>query len=221
MESLSDFKFKLNKEHVLNVVATYLPIGDREDRGKIFDYLVDVLKDSISPIGFFQIGEKTEEYNFESFVNVDKIICCLITLGENITERIEGLFSKNKFIDAIILDAMASSLLFEYNTQMYDYLYNYFYEKGIGITCRIAPGDGEIPIEYQSDIVNRLGVKEKYNISIINGFAINPPKSMAYVHGADEKINKVKYLHSCKECPNLHCNIRKVKERAKGFYANK
>lgn len=221
MEILRDFKFKLDKQHVLNVVATYLPIGDREDRGRIYDNLIEVLKDSTNPIGFFKIDEKIDEYNFESFINVNKIIYCLITLGEDITEKIESLFSQNKFIDAIILDAMASSLLFEYNTQMYDYLYNYFYEKGMGITCRIAPGDGEIPIEYQADIVNRLGIKENYNISIINGFAINPPKSMAYVHGADEKINKVKYLHSCKDCPNIHCNIRKVKERAKGVFGNK
>ncbi|MCX7951433.1 MAG: hypothetical protein N2594_05715, partial [Clostridiales bacterium] len=63
MEILRDFKFKLDKQHVLNVVATYLPIGDREDRGRIYDNLIEVLKDSTNPIGFFKIDEKIEEYN--------------------------------------------------------------------------------------------------------------------------------------------------------------
>lgn len=218
MWKIEDFTFFLDKTQVLNIVETYLTSYDKKYRGKIYDKLINILKASVEPIGFFKVGDKPIEYDFESLKEAEKIVYCVITLGGKITEEIDLLFSKNNFEEAIILDAMASSLLFEYNSQMYDYLYNYFIKKGYGITCRIAPGDGEIPLEYQRDIVNRLEGIEKYNISLIKGYAIYPPKSMAYVHGAGENLNKEKHLHSCKECLNLNCNIRIVKERARGIF---
>lgn len=218
MVIIDKFKFILNKEHILNVVETYLPSGNKEDRSRIYDDLINTLKLNINPKGFFKIEAKPLEYDFEPLKEADKIAYCLITLGHKITEKIDDLFRKNNFFEAIILDAMASSLLFEFNSQMYDYLYDYFIKKGYGITCRIAPGDGEIPIEYQRDIINRLEGIEKYNISLVKGYAIYPQKSMAYVHGVGKNINKEKHLHSCKECQNINCNIRIVKERARGIF---
>lgn len=218
MVIIDNFNFILNKEHILNIIETYLLSGNKEDRSRIYDNLINTLRSNINPKGFFKIEDKPLEYDFEPLKEANKLAFCLITLGQQITEKIDYLFRKNSFVEAIILDAMASSLLFEFNSQMYDYLYNYFIKKGYGITCRIAPGDGEIPIEYQRDIVNRLEGIEKYNISLIKGYAIYPPKSMAYVHGAGENLNKEKHLHSCKECLNLNCNIRIVKERARGIF---
>ncbi|MDO6354068.1 hypothetical protein Q3V94_03075 [Caloramator sp. CAR-1] len=218
MRIIKNFVFCLDKSQILSIVETYLPYGDKELRGKIFDELIDLLKLSVEPVGFFSIGDKTSEYNFETLKQSEKLVYCLITLGGKITEKIDLLFSENNFEEAIILDVMASSLLFEYNSQMYDYLYDYFVKKGYGITCRIAPGDGEIPMEYQGDIINKLAGIEKYNISLKKGYVIYPPKSLAYIHGIGKNLNKDKHLYSCRECPNINCSIRIVKEKARGIF---
>ncbi|GFR36029.1 hypothetical protein [Thermobrachium celere] len=217
MELIKDFTFNLDKQHVLEVLETYLP-SSGEDRSKIYDTLINELYENIDPIGFFKLIDKPKEYDFESFKECSKIAPCLITLGSRITDKIDNLFNENKFVDAVMLDVMASTLLFEYNSQMYEHIFNYFYNLGFGITCRVAPGDGEIPIEYQSDIIDRLEAAKPYGIYTIKGYAVHPPKSLTYVHGVDEKLEKIKRRHSCRECPNISCSIRAIKEKAKGIF---
>lgn len=217
MEIFKDFNVNLDKKHVLEVLETYLP-SNGENRDVIYYRLIDELSDNIEPIGFFKLIEKPKEYDFESFKECRGIAPCLITLGSRITDRIDSLFSENKFVDAVMLDVMASTLLFEFNSQMYEYIFNYFYNLGFGITCRVAPGDGEIPIEYQADIIDRLNIGKSHSIYTVKGYAVHPPKSLTYVHGVDEKLEKIKRRHSCKVCPNINCKIRAVKERAKGIF---
>lgn len=217
MEILKSFDMNLDKKHILEVLEAYLP-SSGEDRDEIYDRLINELNDYIEPIGFFKMIEKPKEYDFESFKECRCIAPCLITLGSKITDRIDTLFGENRFVDAVMLDVMASTLLFDFNSQMYEYIFNYFYDLGFGITCRVAPGDGEIPIEYQADIIDRLDVGKKHSIYTVKGYAVHPPKSLTYVHGVDEKLEKIKRRHSCKVCPNVNCTIRAVKERAKGIF---
>ncbi|WDC84337.1 hypothetical protein PL321_00345 [Caloramator sp. mosi_1] len=51
MEILRNFEMNLDKEHILEVVETYLP-SCGEDRGKIYDSLVDMLYNSTEAVGF-------------------------------------------------------------------------------------------------------------------------------------------------------------------------
>lgn len=218
MYSFNDFKFDLDKKHVLKVVESYYKIEDYEAASKAYDELKYLLERNIQPVGLFKIEEKNKEYDFDTIKNCSKILYCIITLGNAVTESIDEIFKKGRFFEGVLLDAMASSLLFEYNSQMYSYLFDWAQSEGLGITCRIAPGDGEIPIEYQRDIVERIETSKNHGISVVKGYALNPSKSMSYIHGADKELERIKRLHSCKECSNLNCCIREVKQKIQKSY---
>ncbi|KRQ86103.1 Vitamin B12 dependent methionine synthase, activation domain [Caloramator mitchellensis] len=218
MLTKDEFRFSLDKCHVLKVVDSYYKITDEELASKIYEDNLEILRSNINPIGVFKIKEKLYDYNFESLNGCRFIIFTLISLGSKITEYIDDLFNRGKFSEGVILDAMASNLLFEYNSQMYEYIFNWASDRNLGITCRIAPGDGEIPIEYQANILDNINNVKDYGFSIVKGYALNPPKSMAYVHGADEGLERIKRLHSCSICLNENCSIRKIKEKARGQF---
>ncbi|SKA96432.1 hypothetical protein SAMN05443428_12113 [Caloramator quimbayensis] len=218
MYSFNDFKFVLDKNHVLKVVESYYKIEDHETASKAYDDLLNLLQKNIQPVGLFKIEDKNREYDFETIKNCSKILYCIITLGNTVTESIDEMFKKGSFLEGVLLDAMSSSLLFEYNSQMYSYLFDWAAKEDLGITCRIAPGDGEIPIEYQRDIVERIETSKNHGISVMKGNAINPSKSMSYIHGADKELERIKMLHSCKDCSNLNCCIREVKQRIQRPY---
>lgn len=213
MNTFMNFKFKMEKNHVLNVVNSYYKIDDFDSAGKIYDNLTGLLQNTVAPVGLYKMEKKPEIYNFEPVGNCRYVVFCLITLGSEITEMIDELFGKGEFLEGIILDAMASTLLFEYNSQFYSHIYEWASGLNMGITCRIAPGDGEIPFEYQEDIVRRISIAKEYGITIIKGYVLNPAKSMSYIHGADEHIEKIKRAHDCKSCSSMNCFMREAKER--------
>lgn len=129
MYSFYDFKYSLDKNNIINIVDSYYKIKDMNTAFEIFNKLEDILKDNIEPVGLYKIDKKPKEYDFEFLKKCKNIIFCIITLGDKITNKVQELFSSGKFLEGLILDAMSSSLLFEYNSQMYNYLYELALEK--------------------------------------------------------------------------------------------
>jgi hypothetical protein len=207
MNIVSDFKFKLNKEKIINSVQSYCQTPPYEELSNIYDDLLPLLKEYSKPIGLFKIEEK--QIQLELLNNCRYVIYCAVTIGQNSTEKADKFFKEGKFLEAVLFDAMSSFYLFDISSQLFRRICEKFHNVNLGLTSKIAPGDGELELEYQKEIVSKLVNEELHDISIVHNCMLYPSKSMSYIYGADESISFNQYNdHCCETCYNTFCKMR-------------
>ncbi|MCT8977089.1 5-methyltetrahydrofolate--homocysteine methyltransferase [Clostridium sp. CX1] len=213
MNIVSDFKFELNKNKIITSVQSYCETPPFKTLSEMYDNLLPLVREYSKPMGIFKLDKKTEDLNLDLLENCKFILYCAVTLGKSSSEKIDDLFNEGKFFEAILFDSMTSSYLFDVSSQLFREICEKAHDIGLGLTRKIAPGDGEIGLEYQKEIVNKLQCKNVLNLSISNGCLLSPSKSMSYVYGADESLilNQQKD-HSCDTCFNTTCSMRNTSE---------
>jgi hypothetical protein len=208
MNVYSQFNFIVDKKRVLNTVSSYCAISSSKEFDRMFQDLLDELFRLVNPVGIFSFSKKPKKYSFEVLESCSHIFFCIITIGDKVTKMVDELFDKDEYNKAIVLEVMSSTLLFEYTKQLHDKIFNKAKQLGMGLTCRVSPGDGEIPLEYQGDILDRIGDVKKYGIYLTNRYLIKPDKSLSFIYGSDKNIMPVIRDHDCLKCSNINCSMR-------------
>lgn len=209
MNVISDFKFKLNKDKIISSVQSYCQSPPYEALSKIYDNMVPLVAEYSKPLGLFKIEKKSDDLKLDSLKDCRFVVYCAVTLGQNSVDKVDSLFADGKFHEAILFDAMASSFLFDISSQLFTIICRKYNNINLGLTNKIAPGDGDIELEYQNKIISRLKNDDIHNISIINNCMLYPSKSMSYIYGADKKIAVNQYNdHSCETCSNIFCKLK-------------
>ncbi|NMM63001.1 5-methyltetrahydrofolate--homocysteine methyltransferase [Clostridium sp. P21] len=216
MYIISDFKFQLNKTKIINAVKSYCQTPPYEELSKIYDDLLPMLREISKPIGIFKIDNQNEELNSTVINKCSHIVYSLVTIGEGSVKKVDNFFEEGKFYEAVLLDAMASSYLFNVSSELFNSIYKTTKDMNLGLTCKIAPGDGEIDLEYQKNIVNKFNNEDIHGISVIDKYMLYPSKSMSYVYGADASIAFNRKDHSCANCYNTFCTMRDTSGSIKG-----
>ena len=217
---INNFKLFVKKQEVLRAVNTYYDLSHYEDIKQIYENMYKLAIEKTTPFGAFEIEENSSSHKLNSATlqNCKYMIFCIFTLGDEITEIIDGLFDKNEFTQAIILDAISTSMLFHLSKQMYNSIYEFSKEKHMGLTCRIAPGDGEIDINYQKSIVEKFDKLEKIKFSAVSDCIIKPYKTLTYIYGADNNIKINREDHHCNTCQNKNCFMRNSTKKTRGAF---
>ena len=203
---------RLNKARVLSAVKSYYPSPSFEELSRIYDSMLNLLFKNTSPIGVYKIEKKRKCINYNLLKDYDHVVYCLVTIGDETENIIDNFFNENQFTQAIVLDAMASSLLFEISSQLFNSIHDYAKALGMGLSCKIAPGDGEIELEYQREIVNILSDSNKHTIRLVDNYMLSPSKSMSYIYGADKNVEPNSIDHNCSNCFNNYCSMRNISE---------
>ncbi len=115
-------------------------------------FSVSVTRDSISIDGI-NLGGKMVRQHLESS---EKITVILSTLGDDYDREIEELHTDGKELLSFFLDGIGSELV-EYFTRILDGKLRE--ENGNG-SARISPGYGDLPLELNKWIIEKLGAKE-------------------------------------------------------------
>jgi len=209
MNVISNFKFELNKDKIIRSVQSYCQSPPYEVLGKIYDNMLPLIREHSKPLGLFKIERKSDELKLDSLKDCRFVVYCAVTIGQNSVDKVDSLFADGKFYEAILFDAMASSFLFDISNQLFTIMCEKFNYINLGLTNKVVPGDGDIELEFQREIISRLKNDNIHNISIINNCMLYPSKSMSYIYGADEKIAINQYNdHSCENCSNMFCKLR-------------
>ncbi len=213
MKVISDFKVKLNKEKIIETVQSYCQTPPYEELSKMYDDLFYYLIECSTPLGMYKIDKKPNNLDLNSLKKCNNIVYCLVTIGDESCKKVESLFEEGKFFEAILLDTMASSYLFHVSSDLFNKICVDSHKLGLGLTSKIAPGDGEIDLEYQKEIVEMFKNDDLHNISIINDCMLYPAKSMSYVYGADTRIAYNEKDHCCEYCHNTSCKMRNLNSK--------
>lgn len=222
MKIISDFKVKLNKQNIIETVQSYCQTPQYEELSKMYDDLFPYLINNSNPLGMYRIDKKPNELKLNSLKKCNNIVYCLVTIGDESCKKVESLFAEGKFFEAILLDTMASSYLFHVSSNLFNKICLDSHELGLGLTCKIAPGDGEIDLEYQKEIVDMFKNDDIHNIRVVNDCMLYPAKSMSYIYGADSQLAFNDKDHSCENCHNVFCKMRNINfKNQKPIFQNK
>jgi hypothetical protein len=220
MVIIRDFDISVNKDKVYSAITSYYPLPDEKEFDLLYNSSVELAHSVVKPLGAFKLDKMSTIKPSNLFNFCNEIIYCFFTIGNEITEIIDKLFEENKFTNAIILDAISTLILFEMSKQFNNRIYEYTSLRNLGLTCRIAPGDGEIDITYQKNIIESFDDHEALGIEVIHDYIIKPYKSLTYVFGADKNIAINNEDHKCEHCHNLKCFMRNSNERIRGPFYN-
>jgi hypothetical protein len=202
MEVILDFDFKLNRTQVFQTLKSYGEILGEEEIKSLYNLLLPAVYEAAEPVGVFSIEKKDNNFHYEIMKNYSHIVYCIITLGDDCSKKINEFFSYGNMKKGMVMDAMLASYLFEASSQLFNHIYNKSKELNLGLSCRISPGDGELPIEYQKDILEKLDAENFLNLTLTEGFMLSHNHSMTYVYGADKNLPLSKKDHDCSRCPN-------------------
>jgi hypothetical protein len=216
MEIVRDFNVIIDKENVLKAVSSYYTVSENIELDKAFTELESIALKTIKPLGVFKVDEMPRIVPCSLVKNCEHIVYCIFTIGDEISELTDKMFSENEFDRAIILDAISTSILFNLSKQLYNRIFEYASSRKLGLTCRIAPGDGEIDISYQRDIVLQFHDHKAFDFEIVNEYLVKPYKSLTYIFGADSAIKINKEDHKCDNCYNKNCFMRNSSEKIRG-----
>lgn len=210
MEVILDFDFKLDKYQVLNTLKSYCEILTDEEISTLYHKLLPYLYECAQPAAIFNIEEKEKDFTFDVINDCKYIVYCIVTIGDKITEKVNEFFSYAKMKEGMVLDAMATSYLFEISSQLFNHIYINAEKMNLGLSRRIAPGDGEIPLSYQKTILNKLDAQNFLGLYIVDDCMLSSLRSMAYIYGADTDKPLSKIDHDCSRCSNKEqCSMKK------------
>ncbi|MBQ4529854.1 MAG: DUF4445 domain-containing protein [Lachnospiraceae bacterium] len=165
-----------------------------EELGNKYEKLLLDFQQCITPE--FRIEIKKEE----------KKAYILFSLGKKISEKIEEEMKQGNVMDALILDAMADTYLFQMDSQGAEITKESFAEMNLGVKQRLNPGV-EIPLSEQEKILEKVKKPQEF-VQLTKGYVFEPVKTLGYILQLTENKEIFKMQHDCSKCNNLQCKMR-------------
>lgn len=130
----------------------------------------------------------------------------LLTLGPQITEKIESQMQEGNVMTSLMLDAMADTYLFQMDGELPELMKELFAEIKLGVEKRLEPGV-DIELKEQLSIYEKVK-KEQDFIHITKGYMFEPVKTFGYILQLTEDRQLFRMQHDCSKCNNLQCKMR-------------
>lgn len=130
----------------------------------------------------------------------------LLTLGPEITKKIESQMQEGNVMTSLMLDAMADTYLFQMDGELPELTKELFAEIKLGVEKRLEPGV-DIELKEQLSIYEKVK-KEQDFIHITKGYMFEPVKTFGYILQLTEDRQLFQMQHDCSKCNNLQCKMR-------------
>ena len=208
MCNITEFDIQVNIEKVFNIIECKKGSRIYVTAEKIYNKMLKKSYELIKPTVIFKVKKNDLKYTCNKICGFSNVIFCLITLGNDISLEVSKNFKKSNYLEALILDTIADQMIYNLTEQLYDKIYKYAKELGFGLSPRMSPGDEDISIEMQKEILLNVLETEKIEVSITDGYMLKPVKSLAYFYGADKNIPLSKLDHDCSKCKKINCKYK-------------
>lgn len=139
------------------------------------------------------------------------VLYVIATVGAKLSEFSSELFAGDAYVDGMLADAMADSMLFEMERQWNEDLKQFCRQQHIGIKKRMeAPT--ELPLHVQRTAFDYLHAQEMLDMRITSAHMYEPVKSVCVVFQVSDDSCQFHAEHDCNKCPAVNCSMRKRKE---------
>ena len=151
----------------------------------------------------------TEEYVVKNLKDADFIVMAVLTLGNDIDDKISELFVRNDYMKAMIYDVIGNVALEYMGKRFWQDLAKEAKDSKAGITQSLSPGTGGWKdIKDQRIIFNNLGTSS-IGVQLTDTFMMKPVKSLSMVYGIGKRVKTSLVDHDCAECPLVDCPYRR------------
>lgn len=181
------------------------------------ELIIERLEGSKTPELKEELGSRYEKFllNFLQWITPEfrieiekeeKKAYILFSLGSKISEKIEEEMKQGNVLDALLLDAMADTYLFQMDDKGAEITKEIFAEMNLGVEQRLNPGT-EIPLSEQEKILEKVKKQPEF-IHLTKGYVFEPVKTLSYILQLTENKDIFKMQHDCSKCNNFQCKMR-------------
>ena len=181
-----------------------------QEMSELFEGFKEEVIGAIKPKVVFKISDVTPvSRQREEFTDAQIVIHSTATLGEGISKLIASRYAEDEYLEAMLIDAMGTNILFNINDAFYGFIYEYAEEKALGVKI-FSPGERHFPMSYQKDVEEILG--EANEVRVTEGYLLEPIKSGSVIYALKEGITRPRRAHDCKVCGDVTCKWRRCDE---------
>ncbi|ONI45548.1 hypothetical protein AN641_03910 [Candidatus Epulonipiscioides gigas] len=203
----TDYSIVINKNKVFRSLDCHEDSPVYETMEEIYYELIEDIESMLDVTASYYIEDIKETYVIQELQDCEQIIYSTATIGSKISEKISKMFAGYEQMEAMILDAIATSIIMEIGNQLHSELYKYISETGLGAIV-LAPGEHGADITYQTLIKNKMG--DTNNVDVTESFLLEPIKSSSRIYGLKKGIPVARELHNCKKCQDKTCKWRQA-----------
>ena len=202
---LRDFHPFIDREKVFRQLNCYPDSPVYEEMEESFDEIKDEMLNLCKPMGVLALGRIPIDY----FQQEKEAVYVLVTIGQEISDLSTVKFAEGDYVQGMLIDAIADSILFSLEDDIQRELRNACVEWKRGVSKRMeAPQD--ISMEIQKEALKQTNAEELLGLELSSGYMFRPIKtsSQIFLTTDDEKVFKAQ--HNCRTCPNVNCHLRHV-----------
>lgn len=129
------------------------------------------------------------------------------TLGPAV-DRLIARFSHMQMSRATVMQAAAAAYIEAYCNACQQSIAEEVKTRGLYVRPRFSPGYGDFSISYQRDFVRILDTPRAIGLTLTEGFALAPAKSVTAIIGLSPTNEKC-HIEGCESCTKLDCAYRR------------
>ena len=153
-------------------------------------------------------GKKAFETGIARADVCEEQIICLVYSDETVVMILEEMYKKEEYLEAWLFDSLLNLFLFRGAEQLTAQIEKMYEQKGFFLTEPLSPGDGEIPLLLQKNLLSLLKKEEYIPVEINDGYMLKPEKSLLFAFGAKKSMERQRNLHRCQQCRRKDCLFR-------------
>ncbi|WP_105615357.1 ASKHA domain-containing protein [Vallitalea okinawensis] len=199
---------KLNKSTVLSMMQCYKNSPCYADYSLAYDEIIAEDFSSLTITGYYVKKEPDKRMDTDTVYQY--LIYCIVTLGVEFDNLVNKYFLHNDFVKGMIVNTIGDFLLFESSRKLYNRIKGESKAEGLHMTSRFEPGMGDIPVEFQKQILDEIHSEYKTAITLSTGYMYAPQKTLGFYYGASPDLPNNIIDHDCRKCQSQDCHYRKV-----------
>ena len=214
---------KIDPGEMLRLLGEQEGMIDDHTTGLVEKYITECLRIS-SPEGAFVLAEALESSSKEEIAipgpvfdsgkiihkmlrHSEKYAFFVVTAGPEPEELARSLIAEGNYLEAYIVDLLASALVDSAADQIQEQVRNMAKGSSLRITNRYSPGYCSWNVEEQQKLFS-LFPEGCCGISLSESSLMNPVKSISGIIGIGSEVKYQDY--TCEICSMLNCQFRKV-----------
>lgn len=202
---LRDFHPCIDREKVFRQLNCYPDSPVYEEMEESFDEIKDEMLNLCKTAGVLALGRIPSGY----FQQEREAVYVLVTIGQEISDRSTQKFAEGDFVQGMLNDAIADSLLFSLEDDIQRELRNACAGWKRGVSKRLeAPQD--IPMEIQKEALKQTNAEELLGLELSSGYMFRLVKTSSQIYLTTDDEKTFKAQHNCRTCPNVNCQLRHV-----------
>jgi len=132
-----------------------------------------------------------------------------VTIGGRLEQKVEELFTRGRYTESLILDAVGSAAVENLADQLEKEMNKKAEIYGYSLTPRFSPGYGDWPLFNQREIIRAINAEE-FGITVNHSDMLIPRKSITAILGWSKGGSEPeqKCINKCSHCAKSDCKFR-------------